>query len=87
MKTTTTAEIQLRAFDYLISLEPFVWHNFQDVPEDINLRVFQIIDSNTLAEEYRLIWNAHFENLFMKSIKTEYNIQNNEPGCCCFKST
>ena len=63
----TSSEEFLKVYDYFNRLEPFVWHDFKKVPEDIAQKVFEAIESGTYLNEYHLGWCNTLNDLFMKT--------------------
>jgi len=81
----TDSEIHLKSIEYLLNLKCWEWNDLKDVPEELSVKVFNLIELNTLMPDYRLTWcevtSLKEETLFMKSIPGEFKMGENESRC------
>lgn len=86
----TDSEIHLKSVEYLLNLKCWEWNDLKDVPEELSVKVFNLIELNALMPDYRFSWCEVYtlkdETLFMKSIPGEFKIGTNESGCCSGQS-
>ena len=61
----TSAEEHLKAVDWILKQEQFVWINFTTVPADISNKVFSFIEAGIFLNEYRIAWCKFHDSLFM----------------------
>ena len=76
----TDSEQFKEAYDYLESLDKWVWHDFKIVPEPICQKVFQLIDTNGVSS-VRITWMEGKDDYFIVTVPSEMNIQHNDTGC------
>lgn len=72
----TDSEQFKAAYDYLESLEKWVWHDFRVVPEPFCQKVYSLIDSNSITGK-RVTWmeNDPSDSWFIITVPGENNIQ------------
>ena len=70
----TDSEQFKAAYDYLESLEKWVWHDFLQVPQNCYQKVFDIIDKGGITNGVRATWCETHDNLFLLSIPGETNV-------------